>query len=368
MIDVSAPRGVAQGVGFGATASFLAEFGPVQQVIKVARVAIWNLQWQAKGLVSARPGIDARTLEGRFVHGSDVTGIDLKKTVVNTNWDSLDQQTSRLLLTNIVALYEGWCHEIARAFIEHGFIGAGRQRAIQDSLQWPDFYAGRSRPGIISAIDELESAAGRSTRMEALLRAVQPSPIDTSKFAARLTVYRAFKEARNSLAHQGGVVGEVLERAHSACAGINPGDLGMRVVPAISAPVAIGSPVSLIWDGVIGFADMLRRLVVDVDHCLMFTKAALLEVAMRLRHDPLALSDPTGVGTLIKRRAWAKIPDGPFVVIGSEQLLPKGQKVVNHAISRLLNLSTSREDRVQTIWPDLIAAGAVEERKNLRDL
>jgi hypothetical protein len=361
------PRGVAQGVGFGATANFLTQFGPVQQVIKVARVAIWNLQWQTKGLVDALPGIDARTLQGRFVDGSDVTRIDLRKTVVNAAWESLGQQTSRLLLTNIIALYEGWCHELAETFADHGFINSSTQRAIQDRLQWPDSYAGRTRPGIISAINALESAGGKSPGMEALLRSVQPSPVATSRFAARLCVYRVFKEARNSIAHQGAIASESIGQAHQACSDVKPQDLGMRVVPALSEPL-MGTPVSLSWDGVIGLADMLRRLVVDVDHCLMFTNAALLDVASRLRRDPLALADPTEAGKLIKRREWAKVPDGPFIVIGSKQLLPKGQKVVNHAISRLLSLSTSQEDRVRSIWPELVSAGAVEERKNLRGL
>jgi hypothetical protein len=363
----SIPRSVSQSVGFGATANFLAQFGPVQQVLKVARVAIWNLQWQVKGLVDARPGIDARTLEGRFVDGSDVTGIDLKKTVVNTEWNSLDQETSRLLLTNVVALYEAWCHELIKTFVDHGFIDPKKHRPMQDSLQWPDSYLGREKTGITDVINTLRTAGGESAGMKALLQTVQPHPVEMATFPPRLHVYRLFKEARNSIAHQGATSSAPLLTAYNACTEIRPNNLGMRVVPEFTEPT-LGTPVSLSWNGVIGLADMLRRLVVDVDHCLMFTNAAMSDLASRLQSDPNALSDPTNANTLIKRRDWAKVPGGPFVAIGSEQLITKGQKAVNHAIARLLNLSTSQEDRVQPLWAELIAAGAVEERTNLRDL
>jgi len=203
--------------------------------------------------------------------------------------------------------------------------------------------------------------------MEALLRSAQPAPVDMTTFDARLRVYRLFKEARNSIAHQGGISNAQLSDAYEACHSIKPVHLGMSLVPDFPEPV-VGTPTSLSWDGVITLADMLRRLVVDVDHCLMFTSAAAQDLATRLCSDPLALQDPTEANALIKRREWAKIPDGPFVVIGSDQLIRKGQKVINYAIGHLLGLPTSQEDRVHSIWTELLTNGAVEERGNLRGL
>src|SRR5690348_649619 len=118
----AAPRRVPRGVGFGATANFLAQYTTVFQTMMVARVAMWNLQWQVKGFVSAMPKITQQTLLGRFVDGSDVEGIDLRASVVNTPWESLDQQTSRLLLINTVALYEAWCNELCETFSRFGII------------------------------------------------------------------------------------------------------------------------------------------------------------------------------------------------------------------------------------------------------
>lgn len=57
-MTVSAPRRVPRGVGFSATANFLAQYTTVHQMLMVARIATWNLQWQVKGFVSAMSGVE----------------------------------------------------------------------------------------------------------------------------------------------------------------------------------------------------------------------------------------------------------------------------------------------------------------------
>jgi hypothetical protein len=175
---VSAPRSVKAGIGFGATSGFMSQYGPEQQMLKVARVATWNLQWQVKGFVAARPETDSKTLVGRFVDGSDVEGIDLKASVVDTAWEVLDQQTRRLLLMNTVALYENWCNELCRTFQLFGAITATNRRRCEDGLQWPDTFNGRPRTGIGSVITILISNGGVSPGMTTIASRVQPIQVN----------------------------------------------------------------------------------------------------------------------------------------------------------------------------------------------
>src|SRR5579875_287134 len=299
------PRSVRPGTGFGATSKFMAQYGPEQQMLKVARVAIWNLQWQVSGFVAAKPTIDPKILTGRFVDGSDVEGIDLRASVVDTPWEVLDYQTCRLLLTITVALYENWCHELCKSFQLSGIIVSANKRKYEDGLQWPDPYPGHSGMNISSVITNLTSNDGVSPGMTHIANRVQSTQVNVSTFSPRMTVYRMFKEARNAIAHQGGVATKRLCTAYNECTSIVPADLGMRIVPSLDTP-ALGRHVQLSWRSIIGFADMLRRMVVDVDHLLMSTQTAMQDLSLRLRGDPLALVDPALADTLIKQRAWAK--------------------------------------------------------------
>jgi hypothetical protein len=349
------PRRVPPGVAFSATANFVTQYTTLQQMLKVARVAIWNLRWQVRGFVDAQPEVDSRTLLGRFVGGSDVEGIDLKTSVVNTSWQWLDQQTSRLLLTNIIALYEGWCYEFCETFQRFGVIAQRDRRRYQDSLQWPDAYGARPRPGIESTIRTIKSQDGISQGMAALMGYMQAALVNPILLTPRMRIYRVFKEARNSISHQGATASNELCAAYNDSLGISEADLGMRVVPAFPVPVP-GASIDLSWRGIIGLADMLRRVVLDVDHYMMDTKTAELDLVERLRNDP-TLPD--------KYHRWSKIPDGPWIVVKDQEI---GQRKVLGAVKRILNIENCPSGNLLPLWPELIADGAVEIRLKLRDV
>ena len=360
------PRSVPAGAGFGATANYLAQYTTVHQTLMVARVAIWNLQWQVKGFISAQPKADKRTLEGRFMAGSDVDGIDLKASVVNTAWESLEQQTCRLLLINTVALYEGWCYEFCNTFRRFNVITDAKLRAYQDQLQQPDTSGTNGKAGIESTISTLLSKDAVSQGMSALMGCMRTSLVDPRLFAPRMRVYRVFKEARNAISHRGAIATDRLCAAYNDYTGITENDIGMRVVPAFTAPV-LDTSVELSWRGIIGLSDMLRRLVVDVDHSLMHTKTAELDLAERLRSDPTILDNASQAGSVLKHDHWAKLPGGPWIALKGQ--LKDGQRQVFGAVRKLLNLSSScTYQDMMPLWSSLIADGSVEIRQNLRDI
>jgi|ERR1039457_2687718 hypothetical protein len=358
-------RRVPPGAGFGASSRFLAQYTTIHQMMMVARVATWNLQWQVKGFSEAMPAVDSRTLLGRFVDGSDVEGIDLRASVVDTPWDVLDQQTCQLLLINTVALYEAWCSDLCGTFQKFGVITEPRLRSLPDLLQWPDKYGARPRAGIQSAINELRSADEVSAAMTALTSAARLFNVDETTFSPRMRIYRVFKEARNTIAHRGGIAGDYLCEAYSDSREIKVDDLAMRIVPNFVPPVR-GTPVRLSWRGVIGLSDMLRRMVSDIDHLLMDTKAAERDLVERMRTDPGAIPEPARSNELAKGKYWAKLPDGPWVVYRAQ--LERGQDAIYSAVTRLLNMPKAGREDFLILWPELLAADAVEIRSSPRDL
>jgi len=284
--------------------------------------------------------------------------------VVKTSWDQLDQQTCQLLLINTVALYEAWCYEISSAFYSAGVISEKKQRDYQGSLQYPNHYGPKPKDGINSTVKKLASADGVSAAMTALMSSVLPSAVDEATFTPRMRIYRLFKEARNSISHRGSVVGNEVCDAYNDCAALSPADIGMRKAPEFPAPV-LGEQVRLSWRGIIGLSDMLRRVVADVDHLLMCTKTAELDLIERLRTDPAALQDPSEAGSVATYRYAKKLPDGPWIVTRAQ--LERGQSTIYSAAVRLLGLTKSRKEDFLVLWPDLLARGTVEIHSSLRD-
>jgi len=201
--------------------------------------------------------------------------------------------------------------------------------------------------------------------MAALMGPMQPTPVNTATFPARMRIYRLFKQARNMIAHQGGISDQFLCDVFADCANINATDLGILHAPEFPAPT-LGRQIVLHWKGIISAAEILRRMVIDVDHCLMFSQTASLDFAERVRVDPTALDDPTQANVLIRQNFWAKIPGGPFIVLNDQ--LPIGQRAVAYTATRLLNRGTFPRREFLPLWPELAAAGAVEVRLNFRDL
>jgi hypothetical protein len=191
--------------------------------------------------------------------------------------------------------------------------------------------------------------------MTALADCMQTSLVNPALFSPRMRVYRVFKEARNSISHQGAMASGELCTAHSDYLGITSNDLGMRVVPTFTAPV-LGTPVDLSWRGIIGLADMLRRVVVDVDHSLMDTKSAELDLAERLRSDRTAPD---------RHHRWSKVSGGPWIVVRDQ--LETGQRQVFGVVKKLLNIPRCPQRDLLLLWPELVSDGAVEIRLNLRD-
>jgi hypothetical protein len=101
---------------------------------------------------------------------------------------------------------------------------------------------------------------------------------------------------------------------------------------------------------------MLRRVVVDVDHSLMDTKTAELDLAERLRSNTTAPD---------RHHRWSKVPGGPWIIVRDQ--LETGQRQVFGVVKKLLNIPKCPQRDLLLLWPELISDGAVEIRLNLRD-
>ena len=231
--------------------------------------ALWNLRWQVRGFLTVVPEATKEEIDGRFVLGSEIQGSNLKKACIDTPWDEQKSILASFILINAISIYEYWADSILKNFDNHSFHSNNLQFDGSNGL--PEVVAHLANPNSI-VMREAFFPKYRGHRR-----------YSWDKISNLLKCYRYFKEARNSQAHGGGFA---LERAVSAYRNFKPvsdrQSLGMRGNLVIE-PLSSEMPVKLHLRGVVGFCDVLLRLMTTVDAELSKSIQAerLLETKLR---------------------------------------------------------------------------------------
>lgn len=231
-----------------------------------ASVALWNLQWQAKGFIAQVPEATVEELHARFVLGSGVRGANLKQLAADTAWEDLQQWFARLLLSESFALFEGW---IEAAFEELqvplSIRGQGKS-SLDKKFQFPSkFNAGKVVDGVGAALAKVQLNV--STGL--VSNCIYPVLIKNKKYALAdleklMICYRAFKEVRNDFIHHGGIASLKAEECFMAFDALNAGNLGLKEKPELPQ-VVDGQPIRLSIRGVVGLSDVVLRLIATLD-------------------------------------------------------------------------------------------------------
>ncbi len=218
--------------------------------------ALWNLRWQVKGFLQEADTPPTPTqLNDRFVSGSGIHGTNLKKACVDTTWDEQKHHLAGIILTNAFAVYEHWADEI--------LVCIGMPNDKGKLLQFDDGPTGPN--GLRGA---LHSACANESSV--LKTAFYPTYASSPKYswpliANLMASYRFFKELRNSQIHNGGIVDRKAVNAYRAFAPVaNKAALGMKGV-LVHDPISEGDKIKLHIRGVVGFCDILFRMMITVD-------------------------------------------------------------------------------------------------------
>lgn len=218
--------------------------------------AMWNLRWQVDGYLAARPEAGEDELESRFVLGSGIHGANLRRACVAQSWDDQQAEFARFLLVNACALYESWL----QATLE-SLSAAGREK----QMQYPTFLKNGSREGVGAALDaitENESAMIRQVFYPGLTGHRKNS---LGQLDNLLKCYRYFKECRNCLVHNGGLVSDAAERAYHEFAAVASGPALNLGEPPDHRPLVKGGTITVNLRGIVGFCDVILRLIATLD-------------------------------------------------------------------------------------------------------
>lgn len=250
--------------------------------------ALWNLRWQVQGFIAEVPQASVDQLKQRFLFGSKIDNVDLKRTVTDYSWDDQTAIFGSFVLTNAFAIYEQWADEILHSLGER--MGSGKK------LQFPDR---PGKPGVGATIATL-----CSSKSAVLKAAYYPIFAGNKKYSLThlgnlMLCYRYFKELRNAQVHSGGIANQAAVDAYSAFQPVSgKAQLGRKGELAFD-PVVLGQQVSLSLRGVVGFTDVLIKIMVTIDAELCRSSKAepLFEKSLRSSSRRAMLSAPSGNGT-----------------------------------------------------------------------
>lgn len=231
--------------------------------------ALWNLRWQVSGLAKALPTPTNEILHGRFVAGSGIHSASLRRTCIEMSWEEQQEQFAKFLLVDLFALYEGW---LARTLTDVG------HASLEKTLQFPtSSQSGGSKKGVGAALIQLQKNQSTILRPAFYNELVKHPKNSLPKIEKLLIAYRCFKEYRNALMHNGGKADEKCVAGFQAYSLLSSIDLGVSELPKVNPPT-IGLHVTLSLRGVVGFSDVILRLIATLDAELSCTQGAEKEV------------------------------------------------------------------------------------------
>lgn len=196
---------------------------------------------------------------------NSVHGVNYKRAFIETSWDAQEENLAWLLLNNLFAIHEGW----AQRLYDDVFCGFHYQeKPFVKNLEFPGL-TGKFSSYYVTT-NKLSNALDGAF-FNAYMVA---SGIDFNKLENYMLCYRFFKEARNCYMHHNFVASQQLIDAYNAFLPIATcNDLDVSEVPIILPPT-LGQRVQLNLRGVIGFSQLVRRIIIITDINLLRSKAA----------------------------------------------------------------------------------------------
>lgn len=209
-----------------------------------------------RGFVETRTKVTKEEMHGRFVLGSGIHSANLERACLDTTWDDQQAQFAKFLLIDLFALYEGWLAETLRVL--------GYER-LTKPLQFPTTMAsGVPTKGVGFALAEIKASTSAmlTTSIYSGLSAHPKNSLPNLE--ALMKCYRCFKECRNSIMHNSGIATADAEGSFQSYSVLTGADLGLAQVPLCPAVVA-GTRIILSLRGVVGFSDVILRLIATLD-------------------------------------------------------------------------------------------------------
>jgi hypothetical protein len=231
--------------------------------------ALWNLRWQVQGFVSVVPqAATPATLNERFVTGSAIHGANLRRSCIDTSWPQQQQTFAKFLLIDLFALYEGW---LAVTLPLAGFKGDHK------GFEFPPGKKAGKATGICASLNAIHKLDSHMLVTSFYHHLTKHKKNSLGTLEAQMIAYRCFKECRNSLMHGGGIASDMCAAAYDRYKPLSKSDLAAAEHPEMHSIVA-GARIGLSIRGVVGFSEVILKLIATLDAELARTRGAEAEL------------------------------------------------------------------------------------------
>lgn len=229
-------------------------------------VGLWNLRCSVKGVKSEFPSITESQLAAKFALGSGIHGVNFKRAFVEKSWEEQQRDFAWTILNSSFPIFEGWLEEL-----KADVFPSLDTKAIQFPVR------------IKSHV-----AAFTATQSTMLTHSLYPVYLTKrnrcySQIDALMYCYRVFKEARNCYMHNGSKADQKLIDAYNAYSPYaTTSALCVAEVP-VFLPPSLNQDIAISLRGVVGFSDILRKIIISLDTELMKSSDAEAPFISRCR-------------------------------------------------------------------------------------
>lgn len=236
--------------------------------------AMWNLRWQVEGFIAVSPAATGEILQNRFVDGSGIHGANIKRACLEKTWDEQQEQFARLLLFEFCSLFEAWSELILSDL--------SIKKITSKDFQFPSTTHKGKPYGIQKVIALINNEISTVFDKSIFASLNTNKKYGFTHLENLLVTYRFFKECRNDIIHNAGLASEKCKEAYDAFAVLGARDIGVKERPA-SNIVKKGDPIKLSLRGVVGFGDIVLRIITTLDVQFSRTKWAETAFINRIR-------------------------------------------------------------------------------------
>ncbi len=210
---------------------------------------LWNFRKMAAHLYEEYPDISDPEAIATLVKGLYIHGLNPKRIAMKLTWEYEEHYIAQILLTYAFAIFDSWVNSFVDAVI------LNKSNTRRDDIK-KDLKQGK--------FDTLDAALAQEPA-SIIAGFFYISAVKQDAYIDKLRlVYKYFKSCRNCCAHGDGKFSKKAEENYNAIKVFTKDDCGVKEMPKI-VETKEGQPLQLILRGVVGFFDILIRIIKHYD-------------------------------------------------------------------------------------------------------
>lgn len=255
---------------FASTHSALNEITRTQDMVWAIDAGLSNLRQDIQEYYSSNPSANDTQAKNSVLHGNTNHRVSLKTVGINFSWEEEQQYVAELLLVNGFAIFDTWVDNI----VDAAFVSVSKKQ--RDKIK-KDL-----KTGDPTSLNNYYASEPKATLANCFHITF---PLQTLYIDKLWLVYKYFKSLRNCHAHGSKTFTSIAETNYNAISSFVNTDIGVKEFPKIE-PTVCGEKIVIYLRGVVGFYDVLLRIIRHYDTFLGDTDGLDSELINRWKTIP----------------------------------------------------------------------------------